>query len=112
MRVMPTPDLHLDPDDDTRPHAPLSARTPSPPEPAIVAVMGLVWMWVAWLTVSVGAYSQLVPVRGAGLWSRSSLYFLVMLLIVGLMARKREEREAVLWTAGIVMSTITLMLML
>ena len=55
---------------------------------------------------------QLVLFRGAGLWSKPSLYLLVMLLIIGLMARKKEQREAVLWTAGIVMSTITLMLML
>ena len=54
----------------------------------------------------------MVLFRGAGLWSQSSVYFLVMLLIIGLMARKKEQREAVLWTAGIVMSTITLLLML
>ena len=53
-------------------------------------------------------YPQLVLVRGAGLWSRSSVYFLVMLLIIGLMARKKEERQAVLWTAGIAISIITL----
>ena len=112
---MPTPNLialHLDPDDDTRPHAPLPARTPPPTEPAIVGIMGRVWMWLAWLAVSFGAYAQVVLFRGAGLWSQSSVYFLVMLLIIGLMARKKEQREAVLWTAGIVMSTITLLLML
>ena len=104
--------LHLDPDDETRPHQVLPPRRPPPPQPAIVGLMGRVSLWLFWLVVSFGTYAQVVLFRGAGLWSKQSVYFLVMLLIVGLMARKREEREAVLWTAGIVMSMITLMLML
>ena len=73
-------------------------------QPAIV--------WLVWLVFSFGGYQQLVLVRGAGWWSQSSLYFLVMMLIVALMARKREQRGPVLWTAGIVLSTVALILML
>jgi hypothetical protein len=38
---------------------------------------------------------QLVLFRGAGLWSKSSLYFLAMMLIVGYMATKKEWMEPV-----------------
>ena len=31
--------------------------------PAIVGIMARVWMWVAWLTVSLGAYSELIGYR-------------------------------------------------
>ena len=101
--------LHLDPDE-TRPHKPYPPRRPPPPQPAIVGIMNRVGLWGLWLVCCFGAYTQLVLFRGAGLWSKSSLYFFGMMLIVGYMATKKDS--LVLETASFVMITVTLMLVL
>jgi hypothetical protein len=62
-------------------------------QPAIVGIMARVWMWVAWLVASFGAYSELIGYR----WQWNP-HFLVMMVIVGYMAATRKD-AAVLETA-------------
>ena len=96
--------LHLDPDE-TKPHAPLPPRRPPPPEPAIFAIMARVGMWLAWLTASFGAYSELIGHR----WQWNP-YVLVMMVIVGYMAATRKD-SAVLETAIVVLGGVWAVLM-
>ena len=73
--------------------------------PAIVGIMARVWMWVAWLVASSGAYSALIGYR----WTVNP-YFLVMMLIVGYMAATRKD-AAVLETAIVVLGGVWAMLL-
>jgi len=54
--------------------------------PAIVGIMGRVWMWLAWLTAGSGVYFGVVGYR----WTLNP-YFLVMMLIVGIMAATKKD---------------------
>ena len=77
--------LQLDPDE-TRPHQALPPRRLPPPQPAIFGIMHRVGLWLAWLTVSFGAYSALVKYR----WTWHP-YFLATMLITGYMATKKDS---------------------
>ena len=96
--------LDLDPDE-TRPHTPLPPRRPPPPQPAIAGIMARVGLWLAWLVVSFGAYSALIGYR----W-KWDLYFLAMMLIVGIMAATKKD-SLVLETAIVVLSGVSAMLL-
>ena len=75
--------------------------------PAIVGIMGRVWMWLAWLTAGSGVYFAVVGYRWQ--WNPP---FLLMMGVVGLMAAKRESTETVLWTAIVVLTGVGSMLVL
>src|SRR4249919_3081026 len=97
--------LHLDPDDETRPHAPLPPRRPPPPQPAIFGIMHRVGLWCVWLVTAFGAYSALIGYR----W-QWNVYFLAMMVIVGIMAATRKD-SVVLETASVVLGGVWGMLL-